>query len=50
MSYTHKVTRGQTICSEHTSLANAQKQVARLVRMSRGKLTAADFQIVEVTP
>jgi hypothetical protein len=46
--YTHRVIRKGGLCSEHGSRALADKAVARLVAMSRGKLTATDFQIEEI--
>jgi hypothetical protein len=45
--YTHRVIRVKTgnLCSEHTTKELAEKMVARLVAMSGGKLTRADFRI-----
>ena len=44
----YKVTIGGEdggLCSTHRTLALAEKALARLVAMSRGKLTAAAFKI-----
>jgi hypothetical protein len=48
--YTFRVERSNepgTDCGQHKTLAAAQKRVARLVSMSNGKRTAADFRIVD---
>lgn len=48
--YTHQVNkiggRLRGLCGVHTSEAHARKAVARLVTMSRGKLTEKDFEVV----
>jgi hypothetical protein len=50
--YTHRVVR---VCDgadwgEHTSEALARKRLGRLLAMSNGKLTAADFRIEGIRP
>jgi hypothetical protein len=50
--YTHRVIRleDDEDVGEHTSEALARKRVDRLVSMSRGKRTKADFAIVLIEP
>jgi hypothetical protein len=47
--FTHRVERVSTgaNCGEHMSFELATKRVGRLVAMSNGRLTAADFRINE---
>jgi hypothetical protein len=46
--YTHRIVLRGSLCSQHTGKALAEKARGRLVAMSNGKLTTADFQIEEI--
>jgi len=47
--YPFKLFRNGNLCSEHLSRKAAEKMASRLLAMSKGRLTAADFEIVDLT-
>lgn len=44
-----KVFQKDLLRSEHMTRKDAQKNASRLLAMSRGRLTATDFEIVDLT-
>jgi hypothetical protein len=47
--YPFKVFQNDLLRSEHMTRKDAEKNASRLLAMSRGRLTATDFEIVDLT-